>query len=109
MDSDHISNQRDTEYLRIDSRTHGKLFKILTTLELKCWDKESLKKETGLNQQELDLSLTILKLHGYLEEIKKTSNCILCLTREQCINSQKIYRITEKGRKLLSEMTKQKL
>ncbi len=83
------------------------LLRILRLLDSRCIDLETIKDRLKMSKEELDTSLIILETHRYIEKINYRIDCGTCPFYGKCdIRSPNLYRITEKGLRLLMRETK---
>lgn len=81
------------------------LSRILKLLSLQCLDLDTILKKLTINRRELDVALTILEIHGYIEKIEYGDKCDTCPLYIECSSvSPILYRITEKGLKLVKKI-----
>lgn len=84
------------------------LNKILGLLKSGCMDLNNLKNKLNISREELELGLTILETHGYIERTNFREVCRTCMLYSVCRSvcrspSPNIYKITEKGIKQIKK------
>jgi DNA-binding IclR family transcriptional regulator len=85
------------------------LLRILRLLNSRCIDLETIKDRLRMSKEELDTGLTILETHGYIEKINYRNDCRTCAVYSKCNStSPNLYRITEKGLRLIMRETQLK-
>ena len=85
------------------------LLRMLKLFSSRCIDLATIKDRLNMNKEELEVGLTILEIHGYIEKVDRGEDCRKCPIYSNCNNiSLNLYRITEKGLKLIMKKTQSK-
>ncbi|MCL7383735.1 MAG: hypothetical protein LZ172_06350 [Thaumarchaeota archaeon] len=82
------------------------LLRILKLINSRCIDPYTIIDKLKISKEELDTGLTILETHGYIEKVNYRNDCRTCPAYSKCdIKSPNLYRITEKGLRLIMRET----
>ncbi|MEM2069351.1 MAG: hypothetical protein QXY32_06455 [Nitrososphaerota archaeon] len=71
-----------------------------------CMDLNTLKNKLSTSREELEVGLTILETHGYIEKTSFGEACRTCTLYSECRSQNpQLYKITEKGMKQVKRET----
>jgi len=74
------------------------LLRILRLFNSKCVHLDMIKDRLNMSKEELDVGLTILETHGFIEKVNCKEDCRRCPIYSNCNSiSLNLYKITEKG------------